>query len=403
MTVMETLESPVATSARPLDSEEILARAQALAPEFRLRSDEIERERRLPADVVELLRGTGVFRMAMPKSLGGPELTFSQQTRVIEALSIGDSAVGWCGMIGMDTWAYARCMPESVERSIIDTPDLITAGMIFPSGKAERVPGGYRVSGRWSFGSGITHCDWLIGGVLVHQDGEPEADPDGGAVHWRVIMGRPEQFEILDTWYTTGLAGSGSRDYQVTDLFVPEEHTFRFGHSRGEGPLTARDAFLGNVSGVPLGVARAVLDHVRELAGHKVERVTSLPWSDSYRVQLAIAQAEMDLTVARDAVYASLDRQWDRLAEGRAATKDEQVSAAVARVNAFRTARSIAIRMSDMVGTASIYRTSPLERWTRDLHTMCQHILAQDQVLQSAGALLLGSTPLAPFPLGVKG
>ncbi|MGW4807288.1 acyl-CoA dehydrogenase family protein [Kitasatospora sp. NPDC004272] len=403
MTVTQTLQVPAGTETGELSGEEILARAEAAAPLLRKRSEEIERERRLPADVVELVRGTGAFRVAMPKSLGGPEMSFADQCRVVEALSTGDAAAGWCAMIGMDTWVYARCLPESVERSIVGSPDLITAGMIFPSGTAERVPGGYRVNGRWQFGSGVTHADWLVGGLLVTRDGKPEPGPDGEPVHWLVVMGRPDEFEIIDTWYTTGLAGSGSRDYRATDLFVPEEHTFRFGHSRGTGPLTVQDAILGNVPGVPLGVARAVIDHVRELAATKLERVTEVPWGQSYRIQTAVAEAEMSLSVARDAVYASLDRQWERLRAGIEPTEEEQVSNALTRVNAFRTARSIAIRMADLVGTAAIYRSSPLDRWVRDLHTMCQHILAQDQILQSAGAHLLGGTPLAPFPLGLRG
>lgn len=155
--------------------------------------------------------------------------------------------------------------------------------------------------------------------------------------------------------------------------------------------------------GVPLGVARAALDHVRELAAHRVERATDTPWSDSYRVQTAIGEAEMQLSAARYAVYGSLDELWARLRDGVEATPDQQVAAALARLNAFRTARSIVQRLSDLVGTASIYRTSPLDRWLRDLHTMCQHILAQEQIAQSAGAHLIGGTPQAPFPLGLKG
>ncbi|MFK4105630.1 acyl-CoA dehydrogenase family protein [Streptomyces sp. NPDC019531] len=403
MTVTETLSPAVGAEQAPVSAEEILARARAAAPLLRERSEEIARTRRLPDDVVQLVRDTGVFRIGMPKEWGGPELTFAQQTEVIEALSYGDSAAGWCAMIGMDTWIYAGYLDELVVKEMLANPDAITAGLIFPVGRADRVPGGYRVNGRWPFGSGVTHADWVVGGCVVHSDGEPEPGPGGAPVNWRLMLARREDFETVDTWHTTGLAGSGSMDYQATDLFVPEERSFDFTNPRGSGPLSAPDAFLGNVPGVPLGVARAALDHVRELAADRVERATGTPWSDSYRVQTTIGQAEMELSAARYAVYGTLHELWSRLEEGKQPTPDQQVSSALARVNAFRTARSVVSRLSDLVGTASIYQTSPLDRWLRDLHTMCQHILAQEQIVQSAGAHLLGGTPQAPFPLGLKG
>ncbi|MFJ3901308.1 acyl-CoA dehydrogenase family protein [Streptomyces sp. NPDC090025] len=403
MTVTQTLDPTTGDQRVPNTPAEILARARAVAPLLRERSEEIARNRRLPADVVELVRGTGVFRIGMRKEWGGPELTFAQQCEVVEALSYGDSAAGWCGMIGMDTWIYAGYLDESVSREMLANPDAITAGLIFPVGRADRVPGGYRVNGRWPFGSGVTHADWVVGGCVVHTDGEPEPGPGGAPVNWRLMMVPRRDIEPVDTWHTTGLAGSGSMDYQAVDLFVPERNTFDFTTPRGSGPLSAPDAFLGNVPGVPLGVARAALDHVRELAVGRVEKGTGVPWAESYRVQTAIGQAEMELAAARYAVYGTLDDLWDRLSSGVPATPDQQVSSALARVNAFKTARSIVTRLADLVGTASIYRTSPLDRWYRDLHTMCQHILAQEQIVQSAGAHLLGGTPLAPFPLGLKG
>lgn len=403
MTMPGTLRSMAGRGQAPASPEEILARARAAAPLLRERSEEIERMRRLPEDVVELLRDTGVFRIGMPKEWGGPELTFAQQCEVIETLSYGDAAAGWCAMIGMDTWIYAGYLDEPVVKEMLANPDAITAGLIFPVGRAERVPGGYRVTGRWPFGSGVTHADWVVGGCHVYRDGEPEPGPDGAPRNWRLIMAPAEEFEIVDTWHTTGLAGSGSLDYQVTDLFVPEERSFFFSEPRRSGPLAAPDAFLGNVPGVPLGVARAALDHVRELAADRVERATGIPWRESYRVQTTIGRAEMELSAARYAVYGTLEELWHRLESGIQPTPDQQVAAALARVNAFQTARSIVSRLSDLVATASIYRTSPLDRWLRDLHTMCQHILAQEQIVQSAGAHLLGGTPQAPFPLGLRG
>lgn len=403
MTITQAPAGDAGTLPKTLTAQSILTRARAAAPRLRELSEEIERTRRLPEEAVRLIRGTGVFRIGMREEWGGPELTFWEQTEVIEALSHGDPAAGWCAMIGMDTWIYAGYLDESVVEEMLTDVDAITAGLIFPVGRADRVPGGYRITGRWPFGSGVTHADWVVGGCVVHSDGAPEPGKDGAPVNWRLMLVRREEITPVDTWHTHGLAGSGSMDYQVEDLFVPESRTFDFTTPRDSSPFSAPDAFLGNVAGVPLGVARAALDHVRDIAEDRVDRATGAPWSQSYRVQTTIGEAEMLLSAARYAVRGSLDELWNRLKEGVEPTPDQQVAAALARLNAFRTARSIVQRLSDLVGTASIYRTSPLERWLRDLHTMCQHILAQEQIAQSAGAHLIGGTPQAPFPLGLKG
>ncbi|NEE48025.1 acyl-CoA dehydrogenase, partial [Streptomyces sp. SID8455] len=138
---------------------------------------------------------------------------------------------------------------------------------------------------------GSTHCDVLVAGCTVYKDGETEPDPvTGEPRQWRVMVARPEQYTITDTWFTTGLAGSGSRDYEVTDLFVPEEHSFAFHTPHRSGPLhAAPDAILRKMSGVPLGMARAAIDHVREMAAQRVDRETGTPWASDPRIQSAIA------------------------------------------------------------------------------------------------------------------
>lgn len=401
MSLIDALDSVTAPPETSFTAEEILARARAVAPRLRERAEDVENNRQLPADVVALLRGTGVFRMARPKSWGGPELDAVQQTEVIEALAQGDASAAWCAMIGMDTPIYAGFLGEDVAGRLLADPDTVTAGAIMPMGRAERVPGGYRVTGQWHFGSGITHSTWVVGGVLVTRGGELEPGPPGAQGNWRVIVAPVEDFEIQDTWYTTGLAGSGSRDYRTENLFVPEEYTFSFAAPRVTGAAATPDAVLRNMPGVPLGTARAAIDHVRRLATTRIDRTTGTPWPENYRVQIAVAQAEMDLSAARYAVYGSLREQWEILEAGDVPTRDEQVATVLARVNAFRTARSVVASLFDVVATSAVYRPSVLDRALRDLNTMCQHVIAQDQVIQSAGAHLLGGAPHNAYSVGV--
>jgi alkylation response protein AidB-like acyl-CoA dehydrogenase len=402
MTAMKTATHP---EAPPRTAAEILARAKALAPLLRERSEDIERARRLPADVVEMLRGAGVFRMGFSRQWGGPELTSIEQTEVIEAIAYGDTSAGWCSMIGSDTGLYASFLDKGVAERMFPSLDTITAGLLFPTGRAERVDGGFRVSGRWQFGSGITHCDWVVSGAMMFRDGQPERDT-GGAHDSLLVMVPRAQVEVVDTWHTTGLAGSGSCDYTITEVFVPAEHTLLFGDVRAPaGPLAQPEVHMRNMPGVPLGIARAALDHVRGIASTKRNPATGA-WADNYRLQVAIAECEADFTATRAAVYGTMRRQWDVLSAGGTLddlTPDERAALPLARLHAFRTARSIITRLYDLLQTSSIYRPSPLDRWLRDITTMCQHIVAQDRILQSAGAYLLGGTPAFPLSLGITG
>ncbi|WP_322750567.1 MULTISPECIES: acyl-CoA dehydrogenase family protein [unclassified Frankia] len=400
----ETAAAGTDTPAPPLTGREILDRARAVAPRLRERSADIERERRLPADVVELLRGTGVFRMGFGHRWGGPETSSVEQTEVIEALSYGDAAAGWCAMIGSDTGLYAAFLDESVAREMFPSLDMITAGLLFPTGHAERVPGGYRLTGRWQFGSGITHSDWVISGAFIYRDGRPDPSPSGDPHDSRLMMVPRGQVEVVDTWYTTGLAGSGSCDYTITDIFVPEEHTLVFGSVRnGSGALAQPEVHMRNMPGVPLGIARAALDHVREIVATRVHPVSGAA-ADDYRMQVTIADCEADFVATRSGVYASMQRQHEVLAAGGSLddlSPDERAALPLSRRHAFRTARSIVGRLYDLLQTSSIYRPSPLDRWLRDTNTMCQHVVAQDRILQSAGAYLLGGRPGFPLCLGI--
>lgn len=392
--------SPASTAA------EILARAKAVAPMLRERAAEIEQERRLPADVVETLRSTGVFRMGFSRAWGGPELTSMEQTEVVEALSYGDAGAGWCAMIGSDSGLYAQFLAEPVAKDMFTGLDMSTAGLLFPTGRAELVPGGYRLTGRWQFGSGVTHADWVISGAFVYRDGQPEPGPDGEPHDSKLFFVPRSDVEVIDTWHTTGLAGSGSCDYAITDVFVPEERIVTFDTVRnGEGPLAQPEVHMRNMPGVALGVARAALDHARGIASTRVSPVSGA-MADDYRTQVTIADCEADFAATRHGVYAALRRQHEVLAAGGSLedlTPEERAALPLSRRHAFRTARSIVSRLYDLLQTGSIYQRSPMDRWLRDVNTMCQHVVAQDRILQSAGAYLLGGKPSFALSLGITG
>jgi indole-3-acetate monooxygenase len=377
---------------------DIIGNARDLVPTVRTRADEIAAGRRLPDDLVAALRDAGVFRMPMPRAWGGPEMTPAEQTEVVEILSAADPSTGWCVMIGSDAGFYSAFLHDEPAKELFDDLDTITAGWLVPAGRAEAVDGGYRVSGRWSFGSSCLHADVMVGGCLVYDGDELRMGPNGLPA-WRVAAAPAGRWQVLDTWHTTGLAGSGSNDYLTDDLFVPEEHTFSLVEPPVRaGPLYAFPGmFFANTAGVPLGLARRAIDEVKAIAEEKVIMPEMVAMRDVPRVRGNVARAEMALGASRAFTYRTLDAVWARLQDHDDLDTGLRIDLALSRVHAFRTAREVAQLMVDTVGTQAIFATSPLDRLLRDAITMSQHIVAQERMAEMVGGMALGADSPYPF------
>lgn len=380
-------------SEESLTAADIRARVRVLADEIRTRNlaAEFDEPRQMPVDVVDRLRHAGVFRMNMPVDWGGPEMSSPEQVEIIETLSRADGSVGWCAFIWCDSGLYSGYLEQSVAKALYPRLDMAQSGWIYPAGRADRVAGGYRVSGRWIFGSGCDHCDLLAGGCTVFDDGEPVLGAKG-TPEWRVMLAPRSSFRIEDTWHTTGLRGTGSNDYLADDLFVPDAHSFSFFEAPyRDGPLWRRpDTLLRKMSGVPLGIARDSLDRALEILEGKVDRVSKVPAREMRDVQLAVAKAEAKLGAARAYVYSTLEAQWRKLEQDEPLTEAERAATFLSRQFAFQTAREVVHIVYDTIGGAAIYATAPFDRHLRDINTACQHIVAQEKTLASVGSLLLG-------------
>jgi alkylation response protein AidB-like acyl-CoA dehydrogenase len=377
----------------PLSASEILANARKLADGVREKdlAMEYDRIRHLPADIVQQVRDAGIMRMNMPKIWGGPEMTSMEQVEVIEALARADASIAWCAFIWCDSGLYSGYLDDAVGRAMYPNLDMATSGWVYPGAAAERVEGGYRVSGQWMFGSGCTHCDWLVAGCAVVRDGEPVLHASG-LPEWRILMAKPEEYEILDTWYTTGLRGTGSNDYRAEDLFVPEERTFSFlDPARREGPLWARpDTLLRKMSGVPLGAAADAIETATALLDSKADRLSGVAYREIPRVQSAIGQARSLLGAARSYVYSSLETQWEKLEAGDELTPQERADVWLSRTHAFQAGLEITRLVYDAVGGSAIYSgKSPLDRHLRDMQTACQHVAGQTKGWEAVGSLLM--------------
>lgn len=375
-----------------LTAERILANARALAPEIAARASEAAELRRLPGDLVGKLKAAGCFRVMFPKSWGGPEMSLPMQVEMIEILAHADPAAAWCVKIGGDSGLFAAWLEESAARELYPDIDFVTAGQAPPNGRALEVEGGYRVSGRWGFGSGCTHADVIMGGCVVEND--------RSVIH---VLAPADRWQIEDTWFATGLAASGSHHYSTKDLFVPEGRVLSLEAPSGRDEPLYRLPITASVSipmaGVPLGLARRAIDELCALAQHKTVAIPPPPvlLRNLPRVRLAVARAEILLGAARAYVYETVRRLWDEVEKRGEASMTARRDVGLSRIHAHRMACEVAQAMFDTAGPAAVYASSPLDRLLRDAVTINQHLLFNDGVLEELGAMALGDEVATRF------
>jgi indole-3-acetate monooxygenase len=382
------------------DAKQILDAARALGPALKDASDEIERGRRLPNAIVEQLKRAGMFRMAMPKAWGGPEIDFPTQVRVIETLCTFDASAGWCVMIGVDGGYMTAYIDQAVARAMYPDIDSPTAITFFPPGKAVKRAGGYVVNGRWPFGSGCQHADWLVGHFAIFDGDAPRMMPNGFP-ETRFGFFPAADCEILDTWNTVGLRGSGSHDWQVKDRFVPEERTFNFAVPKPyrKGPLDILpNLLLYKLAGVPLGIARGAIDDFVAIAAGKAltfKSPTKNPPTlrDEPYAQNAIAQAEALVSSARAFVYETFEDMWQVLVSAEMPSLKCRARARLAMVHASTACTQAVELLYKANGGASVYSGNPLERRLRDIQTAGQHTVVSMKTWEAAGRVLLGLEP----------
>ncbi len=379
-----------------VDAPAILAGARRIAPLLREQAAEVETARRLTTPVVEALRSIGVFRMSMPRAWGGSEVDLLEQVEILEVLSAADASAGWCAMIGADSGYYGAALSDADARELFPRLDSITAGWVIPAGTLEITDGGYRLSGRWSFGSGCTHADVMIGGAVLTEGGVPLRGPDGRP-QWRVALLPAAEFEVHDTWRTTGLCGSGSNDYSIDGAFVPAGHTFEFDRPRREGTLYRWPSlFIANVVAVPLGSAADALESAMEILAGKVSMPDRIPARDEPRVHAGIARAQAMIGSARSYAYDTLGSFWSTLESGDEPDFDERAALAGCLVHTLTTCRDAVAVLVETVGTSAIHRGTRLERHHRDLITIGQHLFGQPKMREWAGGLWFGKVPPSP-------
>ena len=377
-----------------------LAEARDLGPALAAAAAEIERRRELPETIVAALVERGLFRLLLPRSLGGAELAPALYVPVIEEIARHDASTAWClGQACGCTMTAALLEPE-VAREIFGGPRGIVAwGPPDPGVRARPVPGGYRLSGTWSFASGSHHATWLGAHVAVAgADGTPELGRDGGAVI-RTFLFPKSSAEIIDAWRVIGLRGTGSDSYVITDLFIPEAHTVcRDGTAKAyeKGRLYAfssSNLYSAGFAGVALGIARSTVDAFVALARDKIPRGAARTLRDNNVIQTQVAQSEARLGAARAYLIGALEEIWRDLGDTRRLTIAHNATIRLASTWAIHQAREVVDTLYHAAGATAIFEEQPFERRFRDLHTVIQQYQGRQVHFESVGQVLLGLEP----------
>ncbi|MGH2588141.1 MAG: acyl-CoA dehydrogenase family protein [Dehalococcoidia bacterium] len=373
-----------------------LDRVRELAPIVAQYRDQGEQQRSLPQAVFQAMREAQLFRMWVPRALGGAEVDIETMVQTVEELSRLDGSAGWNVMIAANTsilWAY---LPHKAAAEMIaGDPDTVLAGTILAgSGTATPVSGGYRISGRWPFASGCHQADWLVAACTIPDDGIANPATGGsGRIHAFVVP--IADCQILDTWYTTGLRGTGSHDFQVDGAFVPAaRHFASLGATTHQpGPLyntTITNVWGPNVAAVALGIARDALDTFVELAATKRRTRAQRVLAEQETIQAQVGEAEALLRSGRAFLYETIRDTWEALSTG------HEISEEQAAVNRLATARSVlnAVQVVDITfmaaGSSSMYAGSRLDRCFRDAHMVTQHAVVGPANFALAGRWFLG-------------
>ena len=376
--------------------------AAALAPQIRAAADNIERMRRLPLPLVEALARAGLFRLWIPRAFGGEETDPMTLGRVVEEIARVDGAAGWCVAIGGEYGVFGGYLQPDAAREIYGSdPLVVTGGAFRPTGQAVVVDGGYRVTGRWPLGSGCQHSAWIVGGCRVLDGDRLRLGPDGIPV-MRLMFFPAASCEILDTWHSIGLRGTGSHDYTATDLFVPAARSLSFREPpAAPGPLYALPtiALFGTVlAAVPLGIARHGIDILTELAGTKITTRTQQVLREDATMRGDLGRAEALLRSGRAFLYEALEEAWRVVSAGQAISVTQRALVWLASTHAANAAKQATELMFSAGGATSAYVSNGLERCLRDVHAAGQHLTLASTNYEMAGQAFLGSdmrtTPL---------
>ena len=375
-------------------TEPLLAAAQRLAPRAAELAERTEQARGLPRELVDGLLDAGLLCMCLPRSLGGREAHPATMARALEELARADGATAWCAMIASTSCVLGAYLPASEAELIFGGGRTIAGGVFAPRGHAERRDGAYLVNGRWSFASGVTHCDWVLGGCVVHENDEPVL-LDDGSPDVRLMLMPIGAIDVIDTWSVSGLRGSGSHDMAAVSQLVPDVrvvslHSERPAHDGALYSFPVFGLLAVGIAAVALGIARGAIEDLISLAGSKTPASGRRTLAERATVQALLARAEAALRAARGLVLGEVEAAWIAAERGVAMPDRRRLGLRLAATHATEVAAEVATSMYRAGGGSSIYDSSPLQRRFRDVNVATQHMMVAPSTWELAGRMLVG-------------
>jgi len=382
----------------------LLDSVKRIAPVIKQNAAASEQDRRLSSQTVEAMRSAQLYRMCKPRACGGLELDPVTALHVYEEVSRLHPAAGWNLQISSAGYVLPAWLSEEGARELLSNPDHALAGAFAPPGRAIPVDGGYRVTGRWSFGSGGNQADWFVGGAFIYDDGsgDPRKDGQGQPIQIMVFVSSAES-KIHDNWRTMGMRATGSNDFSIDQVFVPH-------HRAAEvAPLTRLPAacstpfhrlslwiMVAALATPALGAARAAIDALIEL-GKKTPNYTRSTVAERPVAQMQLARAEALVGAGRAYLHESVGEAWDTAQEGQFLDRAQKIKIQLAACHAIRSAADAIDLVQAAAGTSAIKEDQPFEGWFRDVHTMTQHAFGSAARFESTGKLLFGQPTDWPF------
>ncbi|MCJ8158709.1 acyl-CoA dehydrogenase family protein [Sphingomonas sp. LaA6.9] len=361
---------------------------QPMLDDIRQRRKDLHALGHIPQDIVARFQEIGLYRAFVPTQFGGGDMSPAEFLRIIEIISAADGSAGWVASFGFAS-KYLSSLPAATLAELYrESPDVVFAGAVFPPQAAIAEPGGYRVKGRWGFGSGCMGASLI--GVGIKIEGE------NGSLPRMAVMPR-DQVMIEENWDTIGMFATGSHDLVVDDVLVPEEYIL----IRGAAPSIDTAAYRYPTMAmatqvlaiVGAGVAREAIDEVVRLATRKTSITGAPSMADRPGCQIALAQMEARLCAARAWFYEETEAMWSRVCEGREVTPADIARLRIASTHIAKTGADVTRRAFEMAGTTGIFNSHPLSRLLLDALVVAQHAFMNDATWQSGGAVLLGKTP----------
>ena len=375
--------------------------AHELAEKVAANADQIDIDRQIPTELTDELADKGFFRLLLPKSLGGAQLAHSDFLKILEIFAAEDGSTAWCINQNNVFSTNSLRMPLGIAEEIYaEARAVVTNGPPDSSARAVPCDGGYKLSGRWNFSSGITHASWIAAlAPVLPADQEPSAVfvRESG----RVMLIPKNDVKFVDFWPVHGLRGTASFSFEVEDLFIPEERTYSpTNQPREDGPVYGIPItllFASGFSTVALGIAQASLGTAMDLAEIKIPGRASRLLQDEPTTQRIIGEAQAIWHSAKAFLREAHASVWESAAANKPLTVEQRIKLRLAATFGIRKSKEIVETAYELCGSNAILDTNPIQRQFQDIHVVSQHIQGRATHFETAGQFFMGLDPQGNF------